>query len=131
MKNAIIDIAECAIRYDKKEQDQNYYFSELDLCYSVNGNHHIASGIVNETGYIEAYVSDDGKMVQEELLKEGLARVAYVYSPNTRYVDEFNEFQKVAQQQGIGIWEIENYAQEDGSHPKMIFKDIKEEDPED
>lgn len=66
-----------------------------------------------------AYVYADGKMIQEELLKEGLARIAYVYPPNTRYIDPLNEFQEKAQRQGIGIWQIENYAQKDGFHPEF------------
>lgn len=71
-------------------------------------------------GRLLAYVYVDGKMLQEELLKQGLARVAYIYEPNTRYVDSFTEIQKTAQSEGIGIWEIENYAQEDGFHPDHI-----------
>ncbi|MBB4826112.1 micrococcal nuclease [Sporosarcina luteola] len=71
-------------------------------------------------GRLLAYVYVDGQLLQEELLKNGLARVAYIYPPNTRYVDQFDFIQKKAQQQGIGIWEIENYAQEDGFHPDMI-----------
>lgn len=79
-----------------------------------------------------AYVYVDGKMIQEELLKEGLARVAYVYPPNTRYVDQFNAIQKEAQRKGLGIWEIENYAQEDGFHPELLDeKDAKEGNPDD
>lgn len=71
-------------------------------------------------GRLLAYVYVDGKLVQEELLKNGLARVAYIYPPNTRYVDQFNAIQKEAQPKGIGIWEIENYAQEDGFHPELM-----------
>lgn len=79
-------------------------------------------------GRLLAYVYVDGKMVQEELLKQGLVRVAYIYPPNTRYVDQFNAIQKAAQQKGIGIWEIENYAQEDGYHPELM--DSKETEDE-
>lgn len=71
-------------------------------------------------GRLLAYVYVDGKMIQEDLLKKGLARVAYIYPPNTRYVDQFYAIQKEAQQKGIGIWEIENYAQEDGFHPELM-----------
>lgn len=67
-----------------------------------------------------AYVYVDGKMLQEELLEKGLARVAYVYPPSTRYVDQFEEIQKTAKNQGKGIWEIENYSQEDGFHPEVV-----------
>lgn len=69
-----------------------------------------------------AYIYVDNKMVQEELLKNGLARVAYIYPPNTRYVDTFTELQKQAQQKAINIWSIENYVQDDG------FQSSKKED---
>lgn len=82
-------------------------------------------------GRLLAYVYVDGKMIQEELLKKGLVRVAYIYPPNTRYVDQFNAIQKEAQQQGVGIWEIENYAQEDGFHPELMDSSSKAKDSKD
>lgn len=66
------------------------------------------------------YIYVDGKSVQEELLRNGLARVAYVYVPNTKYVDQYYEIQKEAQEKGVGIWSVENYAQEDGFHEEII-----------
>lgn len=69
------------------------------------------------------YVYVDGKSVQEELLRNGLARVAYVYVPNTKHVDRYYEIQKEAQQKGVGIWSIENYAQEDGFHKEVVEGD--------
>ncbi|MFZ0445846.1 MAG: thermonuclease family protein [Bacillus sp. (in: firmicutes)] len=66
------------------------------------------------------YLYVDGKSVQEELLRNGLARVAYVYVPNTKYVDRYYEIQKEAQKKGVGIWSIENYAQEDGFHEEVV-----------
>ena len=71
-------------------------------------------------GRLLAYIYVDGKMFNEMLLEEGLARVAYVYAPNTKYVDQFYALQKEAQQKGIGIWSIEDYAKEDGFHPKSV-----------
>jgi micrococcal nuclease len=70
-----------------------------------------------------AYVYVDGVSVQEELLKAGLARVAYIYAPNTKYVDQYQEIQKVAQQKAIGIWSVENYATDSGfvtEEPKKV-----------
>lgn len=67
-----------------------------------------------------AYVYVDDKMLQEELLSQGFARVAYIYPPNTRYVDQFNKFQKQAQQESKGIWKVVNYSQHDGFHPEVI-----------
>jgi len=67
-------------------------------------------------GRLLAYVYIDGKMFNEILLSEGLARVAYVYSPNTKYVDQFRAIQEEAITEEKGIWSIENYAREDGFH---------------
>lgn len=68
-----------------------------------------------------AYVyTQDGKSVQEELLKNGLARVAYIYNPNTKHVNWFDSVQKTAQSSAVGIWSVENYAQEDGFHPESL-----------
>ncbi|MEK5184169.1 thermonuclease family protein [Solibacillus sp. FSL W7-1324] len=57
-----------------------------------------------------AYIyTQDGISVQEQLLKNGLARVAYIYDPNTKYVDRFKSIQETAQQSAIGIWSVEDY----------------------
>lgn len=53
-------------------------------------------------------------MFNEMLLVKGLARVAYVYQPNVKYVDHFQSIQHEAQEKGIGIWSLENYVQEEG-----------------
>lgn len=65
-------------------------------------------------GRLLAYVYADGKSVQKSLLEKGLARVAYVFEPNTKYVDDYEKIQKQAQKEGIGIWSLENYSQEEG-----------------
>lgn len=61
-----------------------------------------------------AYFYADGESIQEQLLEEGFARVAYVFPPNTRYVDEFREAEAEAKNAGIGIWEYENYSTDRG-----------------
>ncbi|CAH0202757.1 SPBc2 prophage-derived endonuclease YokF [Peribacillus sp. Bi96] len=65
-------------------------------------------------GRLLAYFYVDGKMVNKLLLEKGLARVAYVYAPNTKYLDELENIQKQAQKDQIGIWSIENYATSKG-----------------
>lgn len=79
-------------------------------------------------GRLLMYVyTPDGQSVQEELLRQGLARVAYVYAPNTKYVDKYTKIQKDAQKRGVGIWSVENYAQEDGYHPNVMdYNEIKQ-----
>src|SRR5690606_7995797 len=61
-----------------------------------------------------AYVYVDGVSVQEKLLEEGLARVAYVYPPNTRHLDPYEKAQEKAKKKELGIWSIENYATDRG-----------------
>ncbi|MFP3357055.1 thermonuclease family protein [Planococcus citreus] len=61
-----------------------------------------------------AYFYADGESVQEQLLEEGFARVAYVFPPNTRYVDEFRAAESEAKDAEIGIWEYENYSTDRG-----------------
>lgn len=65
-------------------------------------------------GRLLAYLWKDGILYQDAIIEAGLARVAYVYAPNTAYVDSLRENQSIAQKKGIGIWSIENYASEQG-----------------
>ncbi|MCV9887404.1 thermonuclease family protein [Metabacillus halosaccharovorans] len=65
-------------------------------------------------GRLLAYVYHDNQMLNKLLLEKGLARVAYVFEPNTKYIDEFNEIQKQAQNEQVGIWSLENYATVNG-----------------
>lgn len=69
-------------------------------------------------GRLLCYLYIGDRMFNELLLENGYARVAYIYPPNVRYVDQFQAIQKKAQQKGIRIWSLENYAQEDGFHER-------------
>lgn len=60
-------------------------------------------------GRLLAYIYVDGKSVQEQLLEEGLARVAYLYEPNTRDEDLFKKAEAKAKKEGLGIWSIDDY----------------------
>lgn len=74
-------------------------------------------------GRLLVYLYINGKMFNEMLIEKGLARVAYVYAPNTKYVDQFYAIQQKAQKNAVGIWSIENYASDEG------FQDsVKEEE---
>lgn len=63
-------------------------------------------------GRLLAYVYVDGKSVQETLLKEGLARVAYVYEPNTKYIDQFRKDEQEAQTKKRSIWSKNGYVKD-------------------
>ncbi|KUP30231.1 thermonuclease family protein [Bacillus halotolerans] len=65
-------------------------------------------------GRLLAYVYVDGKSVQETLLKEGLARVAYVYEPNTKYIDQFRKDEQEAKSEELSIWSKNGYVTDRG-----------------
>ncbi|MCY8997785.1 thermonuclease family protein [Bacillus inaquosorum] len=65
-------------------------------------------------GRLLAYVYVDGKSVQETLLKEGLARVAYVYEPNTKYIDQFRKDEQEAKSEKLSIWSKNGYVTDKG-----------------
>ena len=74
-----------------------------------------------------AYIyTKDGISVQEQLLKNGLARVAYIYEPNTKHVDWFNSIQKTAQTSKVGIWSVEDYVTNRGYDKEAYFAATKE-----
>jgi micrococcal nuclease len=83
-----------------------------DLLNGKNVQLEMDIGKRDKYGRLLAYLYVDEQMVNKMLLEKGLARVAYVFEPNTKYIDDFYEIQKQAQQQEIGIWGIENYATE-------------------
>ena len=69
-----------------------------------------------------AYIyTQDGISVQEQLLKNGLARVAYIYDPNTKHVDRFRSIQRTAQQSAIGIWSVEDYVTNRGYDKEAYY----------
>ncbi|WP_022792100.1 thermonuclease family protein [Marinococcus halotolerans] len=64
-------------------------------------------------GRLLAYVFVDGENFNQQLIEEGLARVA-VYPPNTEYLDEFEAAEEEARSAGIGIWSLDDYVTDDG-----------------
>ncbi len=64
-------------------------------------------------GRLLAYVFVDGENFNQQLIEEGLARVA-VYPPNTEYLDEFEAAEEEARSAAIGIWSREDYVTDDG-----------------
>ncbi len=60
-------------------------------------------------GRLLAYLYIDGESVQEKLLEEGLARVAYIYEPNTKHLNLFKKAENKAKAVDKGIWSIQGY----------------------
>lgn len=61
-----------------------------------------------------AYVYVDGKDLNEELVKKGLARVAYVYKPNTKNESKYLKAQEYAKNHHLGIWSKPGYVTDRG-----------------
>ncbi|MCK1976096.1 thermonuclease family protein [Jeotgalicoccus huakuii] len=51
-----------------------------------------------------AYVYVDGEMVNETLVREGLATVDYVHPPNDKYEDLLRDAEEEAKQDQVGVW---------------------------
>ncbi|NDI33587.1 thermonuclease family protein [Chengkuizengella sediminis] len=77
-------------------------------------------------GRLLAYLWVEGKLFNEMLLEKGLARVAYIYPPNVKYVDQFQETQEKARQEGIGIWSLEDYVKVDWLDGDVTFNEVTE-----
>lgn len=93
---------------------EDYVYIEFDVSYRDKYKRLL--------GYI---YTEDGISLQEELLKNGLARVAYIYDPNTKHVDWFKDVQKVAQKSAIGIWSVEDYVTNRGYDKEAYNEAVK------
>lgn len=62
-----------------------------------------ASDKTDKYGRILVWVYTDGKMVQETLLEQGLAKVAYLYA-NYEYTSSLQNIENIAKNKKIGIW---------------------------
>lgn len=68
------------------------------------------------------YLYTDGKMVNNELVRNGLARVKYVYKPNNTHEGMLKESQRKAQAEKLNIWSDEE--------PEVIEYPQSTEEPE-
>lgn len=71
-------------------------------------------GKEDKYGRLLAYIYADGKSVQEQLIREGLVRVGYIYEPNTKYEDKYKEIQEEAKKEKKGIWQYGGYVTDRG-----------------
>lgn len=59
----------------------------------------------NDEGQLLVYIFKDGASVNLQLVQEGLARIAPVEHPNTKYLEAFYEAESLAQSQHLNIWQ--------------------------
>ncbi|MCO5422254.1 thermonuclease family protein [Enterococcus faecalis] len=63
------------------------------------------------------YIFVDGTLLQKTLVSEGLARVAYMKEPNTKYLAELEQALEQAKSESLGIWSIPGYVTGRGFQP--------------
>lgn len=51
-----------------------------------------------------AYVRIDGKLLGEKLLERGLAKIAYIKAPNTKYLTQYKAAEKKAKKKQLNLW---------------------------
>lgn len=65
-----------------------------------------ASDKEDKYGRLLAWVFVDGKLLQEELIKNGYAKVAYLYD-DYKYTEKLKSVQEKASANNIGVWDTE------------------------
>ncbi|WP_461200338.1 thermonuclease family protein [Anoxybacillus sp. TBDG-1] len=66
-------------------------------------------------GRLLAYIwLEDGTLYQEKIVQEGLARVAYVFEPDTKYAKRLYKAQEQAKKAKKRIWSVDGYVTEKG-----------------
>ncbi|MGE6756000.1 thermonuclease family protein [Rossellomorea sp. NPDC071047] len=64
---------------------------------------------------------DTGELLQQVLLREGLAMTRYVYPPGVTMMPEFKEAEKEARKKRLKIWKVAGYVTtNDGFNPEVI-----------
>lgn len=56
----------------------------------------------------------NGQLYNEKVVRKGLARVAYIYPPNTQHLDKLKAAQSYAKAHKLGIWSIPGYVTDSG-----------------
>jgi len=70
-----------------------------------------------------AYVWIDDVNFNQLMIENGYARVGYIYEPNTKYLNEFEESEINAKNKKENIWSIDGYVTEDGFDMSVVNKE--------
>ncbi|CAM3089046.1 thermonuclease family protein [Sporolactobacillus spathodeae] len=69
-------------------------------------------------GRLLAYVYEpDGTLYENDVVRRGLARIAYVYKPNTDHLTQLEQSQSYAESHHLKIWSIPGYVTSRGYNP--------------
>ncbi|UAK17600.1 thermonuclease family protein [Sporolactobacillus terrae] len=70
----------------------------------------------------------NGQLYNEKIVRKGLARVAYIYPPNTQHLDKLNAAQNYAKNNKLGIWSINGYVTDSGFNTPKAAGTVKKKD---
>jgi micrococcal nuclease len=73
-------------------------------------------------GRLLAYVFVNGELYETLIVREGLARIAYVFEPDTKYLSELRESEKLAKKDKKNIWSIDGYVDDSGYNTNVYKK---------
>ena len=98
---------------DKVLASKSKYFlitkSPLDMKKILVDWHFVPSEVkMINVGRGLAYIYADGKMVNEALVRQGLAKVAYVYKPNNTHEQLLRKSEAQAKKEKLNIWSEDN-----------------------
>lgn len=82
--------------------------------------------------YVYAYKPEYDKDLVDEsvnakLVRNGFARVAYIYEPNTKYVPRFRKLEHIAKSEAMNIWSIDGYVTDEGFNMDVVSDELKAE----
>lgn len=99
-----------AVEYAKKVLDGK----EVTITFSKKKNP------TDHYGRLLVYITVDDTLYQEMIVREGLARVAYLYEPDTQYAEHLLNIQEEAKREKRNIWSVEGYVKEDGFDMSVV-----------
>lgn len=75
----------------------------------------------DDYGRLLAYVYlSNGEMLNEHLVRMGFARVAYIFPPNTQYLELLQSAQEQAKNEKLLIWSVDGYVTDNGFNMDVV-----------
>jgi len=111
------------------KEASEYTCNLLENAKSLKVEYDKASEKEDKYGRILVWVYADDKMVQESLLEQGLAKVAYLYE-NYEYTTSLQKIESIAKEKKIGIWSDESISSNMDATEEELETNVKGEKEE-
>lgn len=98
----------------------NYTCKKLTNAKKIELEYDLKSDKFDKYQRLLAWVFTDNKLLQEELIEKGYAKVAYLYD-DYKYNELLKEKQELASNKNIGVW---------NEYAKKVYKQKEKEDPD-